>query len=79
MSVLKPARNSRSRTLVLLPVTNRKNTGGETSMRTGPMNILMASTPATGHLNPMLAIAHILIEDGHEVTLLTGTRLRERV
>ena len=43
------------------------------------MNILMASTPATGHLNPMLAIARILIEEGHAVTLLTGTRLRDRV
>lgn len=43
------------------------------------MNVLMASTPATGHLNPMLAIARILIDDGHEVTLLTGTRLRDRV
>lgn len=43
------------------------------------MKVLMASTPATGHLNPMLAIARILIDEGHEVTLLSGTGLRDRV
>jgi hypothetical protein len=32
------------------------------------MKILIASTPATGHVNPMLAIARILMTDGHEVT-----------
>jgi UDP:flavonoid glycosyltransferase YjiC (YdhE family) len=31
------------------------------------MKILMASTPATGHLNPLIAIATFLAEDGHEV------------
>lgn len=43
------------------------------------MNILFASTPATGHLNPLLAIARILIAEGHEITCLTGTALRDRV
>lgn len=43
------------------------------------MKILFASTPATGHLNPLLAIAHILIAEGHEITFLTGTTLRGRV
>ena len=43
------------------------------------MNILIASTPATGHLNPLLAIARILIAEGHEITCLTGTALRGRV
>jgi UDP:flavonoid glycosyltransferase YjiC (YdhE family) len=32
------------------------------------MKILIGSTPATGHVNPMLAIARILMTDGHEVT-----------
>ena len=31
------------------------------------MKILIASTPATGHLNPMLAITQILRGDGHEI------------
>ena len=43
------------------------------------MKILIASTPATGHLNPLLAIARILIAEGHEITCLTGTTLRDRV
>jgi UDP:flavonoid glycosyltransferase YjiC (YdhE family) len=32
------------------------------------MKILFASTPATGHLNPLLAIARILLAEGHETT-----------
>jgi UDP:flavonoid glycosyltransferase YjiC (YdhE family) len=32
------------------------------------MKILIASMPATGHVNPMLAIARILMTGGHEVT-----------
>ncbi|SRR5258708_2706270 len=43
------------------------------------MKILMASTPATGHLNPLLAIGHILIAEGHEVVGLSGSALRERI
>jgi MGT family glycosyltransferase len=43
------------------------------------MKIIFASTPATGHLNPLLAIGRILIADGHEVVGLTGTALRDRV
>jgi MGT family glycosyltransferase len=43
------------------------------------MKVLMASTPATGHLNPLLAIARGLIEDGHKVELLSGSRLGPRV
>src|SRR5258707_10993818 len=43
------------------------------------MKILIASTPATGHLNPMLAIARILMTDGHEVAVYTGSAFRARV
>jgi MGT family glycosyltransferase len=43
------------------------------------MKILFASTPATGHLNPLLAIGRTLIAEGHEVVGLTGTALRGRV
>src|SRR5882672_985979 len=43
------------------------------------MKILIASTPLTGHLNPLLAIGRILIAEGHEVVGLTGSALRERI
>ncbi|WP_027584082.1 nucleotide disphospho-sugar-binding domain-containing protein [Bradyrhizobium sp. Ai1a-2] len=43
------------------------------------MKVLIASTPATGHLNPLLAVARGLIDEGHEVTFLTGSVLRSRV
>src|ERR1700688_1227707 len=43
------------------------------------MKSLIASTPATGHVNPMLAIARILMTDGHEVAVYTGSAFRARV
>jgi MGT family glycosyltransferase len=43
------------------------------------MKVLIASTPATGHLNPLLAIGHSLIEEDHEVVFLSGSVLRERI
>jgi UDP:flavonoid glycosyltransferase YjiC (YdhE family) len=43
------------------------------------VRILIASTPATGHLNPLLAIGRVLIAEGHEVVGLSGTALRERI
>jgi MGT family glycosyltransferase len=43
------------------------------------MKILIASTPATGHLNPLLAMGHILIAEGHEVVGLSGTAFRKRI
>jgi hypothetical protein len=42
------------------------------------MKILIASTPATGHLNPLLAIGRILVAEGHEVSFLSGSALRSR-
>jgi MGT family glycosyltransferase len=43
------------------------------------MKVLITSTPATGHLNPLLAITHGLLEDGHDVTIMTANKLRPRV
>jgi MGT family glycosyltransferase len=43
------------------------------------MKILFASTPATGHLNPLLAIARILMAEGHEIVFLSGSVLRGRI
>jgi MGT family glycosyltransferase len=43
------------------------------------MKILIPSTPATGHLNPLLAIARILFAEGHEVAFLTGSTFRDRI
>ncbi len=37
------------------------------------MKILIASTPATGHLNPLLAIGHILIAEGRLTSRLSET------
>lgn len=43
------------------------------------MKILIASTPATGHVNPMLALTRILVAEGHEVAIYTGSAFRGRV
>jgi MGT family glycosyltransferase len=43
------------------------------------MKILFASTPATGHLNPLLAITRILLAEGHEIAFSTGTAFRARI
>lgn len=43
------------------------------------MKVLLCSTPATGHLNPLLAIAHMLAADGHEVMVLSGSAFRDRI
>jgi len=43
------------------------------------MKVLIGSTPATGHLNPLLAIGHSLIEEGHEVAFVSGSALRKRI
>lgn len=43
------------------------------------MKILMASTPATGHINPLLAIGHVLMAEGHELVGLSGSWLQDRI
>jgi MGT family glycosyltransferase len=43
------------------------------------MKILIASTPATGHINPMFAIGRMLIAEGHEVVGLSANSMRERI
>lgn len=43
------------------------------------MKILIASTPATGHLNPLLAIGHMLLAEGHELAFMSGSVLRDRI
>jgi MGT family glycosyltransferase len=44
-----------------------------------PMKILVASGPGIGHLNPMLAVARVLMNDGHEVAIYTASAFRARV
>jgi UDP:flavonoid glycosyltransferase YjiC (YdhE family) len=44
-----------------------------------PMKILIASVPANGHVNPMLAIARILMTEEHDVAIYTGSAFRARV
>ena len=43
------------------------------------MKILIASTPATGHINPLLAITRVLLADGHEITFLAGSAFCDRI
>ena len=43
------------------------------------MKILIASTPAPGHLNPLLATATLLVESGHEVAVQVNEDLRPAV
>jgi MGT family glycosyltransferase len=50
-----------------------------TTKVTGHMKILIASTPATGHLNPLLAIGRFLIDEGHEIAFLSGSALRSPI
>ena len=42
------------------------------------MRIVIASTPAAGHVNPVAAIGRILIAEGHEVIGLSGNAFRKR-
>lgn len=43
------------------------------------MKILLASTPATGHINPLLAVGHVLMTEGHELVVLSGSWLQDRI
>src|SRR4029453_11815605 len=45
----------------------------------GFRKILIASTPAPGHLNPLLSIALLLVEPGHEVAVQVNEDLRPAV
>ena len=42
-------------------------------------NILMATVPLTGHVNPGLPIARKLIENGHDVLWYCGKRFKEKI
>ena len=43
------------------------------------MKIVTATTPAPGHVNPMLGITRILIDGGHEVVAFTGSAFKDRI
>jgi MGT family glycosyltransferase len=43
------------------------------------MKILIASTPGTGHINPMFAIGRMLVREGHQVVGLSANAMRERI
>lgn len=43
------------------------------------VTVLLASNPIHGHVGPMLQVAGHLVRHGHAVTMLTGTRFRDRV
>jgi MGT family glycosyltransferase len=41
-------------------------------------NILVAATPAPGHVNPMLSVAQHLSSVGHSITFLSGSLFRDK-
>jgi UDP:flavonoid glycosyltransferase YjiC (YdhE family) len=43
------------------------------------MRIVLAAQPATGHLNPILGIARLLVQSGHEAIIYTGSVFRDQV
>ena len=43
------------------------------------MKILIVSTPVPGHLNPLLSIASLLVESGHEVAVQVDEEMRPAV
>ena len=43
------------------------------------MKIIIAANQLMGHLNPILAIGRILIEEGHEVVGVCGSTMRGRI
>jgi MGT family glycosyltransferase len=43
------------------------------------MKVLFATTPAVGHVNPMLVAARVLQNAGHETAVYTGTVFREKI
>jgi len=43
------------------------------------MRIILAATPASGHLNPILAVARIMVYHGHDVLVTTGSAFRAKV
>ena len=40
------------------------------------MKVLIASTPAIGHVNPMFSIGRMLVAEGHQVVGLSATAMR---
>ena len=40
------------------------------------MKILIASSPFTGHINPMFSIARMLVSEGHQVAGLSSSAMR---
>jgi MGT family glycosyltransferase len=43
------------------------------------MKIIIASTPATGHINPMFSIGRMLVKEGYQVAGLSANVMRERI
>lgn len=43
------------------------------------VSVLLAACPFTGHLDPTVRLARALVEAGHDVRVLTGSRFRHRV
>jgi UDP:flavonoid glycosyltransferase YjiC (YdhE family) len=42
------------------------------------MKIVLAASPIAGHVNPLLVVARILQNAGHETAMYTGSQFREK-
>lgn len=42
-------------------------------------HLILAATPAPGHVNPLLLVSRYLVREGHDVTFLTGEAFRTKV
>jgi UDP:flavonoid glycosyltransferase YjiC (YdhE family) len=43
------------------------------------MRVLIASSPFTGHVNPMFSLGRMLVDEGHEVVGLSASVMRDRI
>ncbi len=62
-----------------MAVPPRRPSARTISKRASRMKILMTSTPATGHVNPLLAVARVFLAHGHDVIFQTASVFRDQV
>jgi UDP:flavonoid glycosyltransferase YjiC (YdhE family) len=43
------------------------------------MKIIITSMPATGHINPMVALGRMLVDEGHDVIGMSANAMRKRI
>jgi UDP:flavonoid glycosyltransferase YjiC (YdhE family) len=43
------------------------------------MKIILAAAPAAGHLNPILSVARLLVDAGHDVAVISASAFKSRI